>query len=213
MTPWLEPAALTARLQAGEAALFPTDTLVALGALPQHAHQIWSLKQRPPEKPLILMGADRQQLQELSGLFWPPEALQLAAQHWPGALTLVLPARGALVEQLNPGGSSLGLRVPACPMARQLLRCSGPLATTSANRSGEPAASTAEQAAAIFAQQGVPLLGPLPWPQPGGLASTVLAWEHGGWQLLRAGAVQVPGTPHNSPCTTEQRERFDRWRP
>ena len=192
MTTVLDPLALSARLQAGEAVLFPTDTLVALAALPQHAGQIWQLKQRPPDKPLILMGADLQQLQQLGGVQWPPQALELAAAHWPGALTLVLPATGPLVDQLNPGGSSLGLRVPACPMAQALLRCSGPLATTSANRSGQPAATTAAQAAACFAAQAVPLLGPEPWPAPSGQASTVLGWSGGGWQVLRAGSVSLP---------------------
>ena len=192
MTSVLDPLALSARLLAGEAVLFPTDTLVALAALPQHAGQIWQLKQRPPDKPLILMGADLQQLQQLGGVQWPPQALELAAAHWPGALTLVLPATGPLVDQLNPGGSSLGLRVPACPMAQNLLRQSGPLATTSANRSGQPAATTAAEAAACFAADAVPLLGPLPWPAPSGQASTVLAWDDGGWQVLRAGSVRLP---------------------
>jgi len=191
MTAVLEPAFLVARLQAGEAVLFPTDTLVALAALPEHAGQIWQLKQRPPDKPLILMGADLAQLQQVAGVQWPPQALQLAAQHWPGALTLVLPATGPLAAQLHPGGCSLGLRVPRCPMAQALLRLSGPLATTSANRSGEPAATTAAEANACFGAQGVPLLGPVPWPAPAGQASTVLAWQHGSWRRLRAGAVDV----------------------
>jgi L-threonylcarbamoyladenylate synthase len=191
MTSVVEPSALTARLQAGEAALFPTDTLVALAALPAYASQIWQLKQRSPDKPLILMGADLAQLQQVAGVQWPAAALALARAHWPGALTLVLPAAGPLVEQLNPGGSSIGLRVPACALAQELLRLSGPLATTSANRSGEPAATTAAAAAACFGAQGVPLLGPEPWPAPSGQASTVLAWQTGSWQVLRAGSVRV----------------------
>ena len=191
MTTFLEPAALVARLQAGAAVLFPTDTLVALAALPAHAGQIWQLKQRPPDKPLILMGANLSQLQAVAGVQWPPEALELALRHWPGALTLVLPAAGPLVQQLNPGGASLGLRVPACPLAQVLLQLSGPLATTSANRSGEPAAITAAAAASCLGAQGVPLLGPLPWPAPSALASTVVGWQAGRWQVLRAGSVRV----------------------
>ena len=192
MTTVLDAAALAAHLHAGRAAVFPTDTLVALAALPQHAGQIWQLKRRPPDKPLILMGADLDQLQQVEGVQWPSQAFELAAAHWPGALTLVLPAEGPLLEQLNPGGNSLGLRVPACSMAQQLLRLSGPLATTSANRSGEPAATTAAEAAACFAAEAVPLLGPLPWPAPSGQASTVLGWIDGTWQVLRAGSVSLP---------------------
>jgi len=103
----------------------------------------------------------------------------------------VLPAAGPLVQQLNPGGTSLGLRVPACPMAQALLQLSGPLATTSANRSGEPAASTAAEADRCLGAQGVPLLGPVPWPAPSAQASTVVGWQAGRWQLLRAGSIRV----------------------
>jgi L-threonylcarbamoyladenylate synthase len=95
------------------------------------------------------------------------------------------------VQQLNPGGASLGLRVPACSMAQGLLQLSGPLATTSANRSGEPAATTAAEAARCLGVQDVPLLGPVPWPAPSAQASTVVCWQAGRWQVLRAGSVTV----------------------
>jgi L-threonylcarbamoyladenylate synthase len=180
------------RLRGGAAALMPTDTLPALAALPAHAEQIWALKSRPTEKPLILMGADLEQLLPQLGIPWRPEWLTMAQQGWPGALTLVLPASGPVAEALNPGGGSLGLRIPACEPARELLRLSGPLATTSANPSGRPAATCAAEAAACFPQ--LPLLGPLPWAAAAGQASTVLAWTSAdSWQVLRAGAVMPPG--------------------
>ncbi len=186
--PVLDAPALAERLRSGAAALFPTDTLPALAAHPEHAPQIWRLKHRPQDKPLILMGADLEQLRGCLPLEWRAEWLELARWGWPGALTLVLPAQGPWVEALHPGGGSLGLRVPDCDAARALLRRSGPLATTSANRSGQPPATTAGEAAALFPE--LPLLGPLPWPEPSGQASTVVAWEEsGGWRLLRAGAV------------------------
>jgi L-threonylcarbamoyladenylate synthase len=187
----LPPAALAERLAAGSAALFPTDTLPALACLPRWAAQLWELKRRSPDKPLILMGASLDALEPVLGQAWQPAWRDLAAQGWPGALTLVLPAKGELVGWLNPGGSTLGLRVPACAQARELLRCTGPLATTSANRSGLPAALDAAEAAGTFPE--LPLLAPLPWPAPSGLASTVLGWsEQGGWKLLRAGAFLPP---------------------
>lgn len=183
----LSPQRLSQRLAAGSAALFPTDTLPALAAAPAHAGQIWRLKQRPADKPLILMAAELAQLLEEPGLSWRPEWLELAEAVWPGAVTLVLPATGPWAEALHPGGGSLGLRIPACGLARDLLRVSGPLATTSANRSGEPAATTAAEAAALFPS--VPQLAPLPWPAASGTASTVLAWSEVGWRVLRAGAT------------------------
>ena len=192
----LGPKDLALRLAAGEAALFPTDTLPALAARPGQAAELWRLKQRPSDKPLILMGADLEQLHGVLGGPWRQEWLAMAEQGWPGALTLVLPAQGPIPQALHPGGTSLGLRVPACPRAQELLRCSGPLATTSANPSGELAAATAEDAARMFPE--LALLGPLPWPQGGGQASTVLAWQQdgaapGGWQVLRAGALLPAG--------------------
>jgi L-threonylcarbamoyladenylate synthase len=189
----LGPAPLAGWLGSGQAALFPTDTLPALAARPDHASALWTLKQRSLEKPLILMGAEMAQLQPLLGLPWHDAWFAMAETGWPGALTLVLPAVGPTVEALHPGGSSLGLRVPACAAARELLALSGPLATTSANASGQPAAITAAEAAAAFPT--LPLLAPVPWPAAQGTASTVLAWrpESGGWQVLRRGAVLPPG--------------------
>ena len=185
------PQALAQRLQAGSAALFPTDTLPALAACPAHAGQIWRLKQRPADKPLILMAAHLEQLSEALGQPWQPEWLEVAQAVWPGAVTLVLPASSPWAEVLHPGGGSLGLRIPASDQARELLRCSGPLATTSANRSGEPAATTAAEAAALFPS--VPQLAPVPWPAAGGTASTVLAWRPEGWRVVRAGASLPSG--------------------
>lgn len=191
----LEAPAMAAHLLSGGAALLPTDTLPALAVHPDQAGQIWTRKQRPADKPLILMGADLEQLQQLLGMAWQEPWLQAARRHWPGAVTLVLPIRGPLTERLHPGGGSLGLRVPACPPMQALLRLSGPLATSSANRSGQPSALGPEQAAAQFPE--LPLLGPLPWPAASGQASSVWRWQgdlqpDDPWQVLRPGAVN-PG--------------------
>lgn len=190
-------AELAERLQGGEAALFPTDTLPALATRPDHAALLWQLKQRPRQKPVILMAAQPEALWCCLGVSVRPEWQTLAQAYWPGALTLVLPAKGAVVEQLNPGGGSLGLRIPKCRQALALLECSGALATTSANRSGEPPCLDAAQAADRF--PGVPLLGPTPWPAASGLGSTVLAWRGEGWQLLRAGGVMPADLPIPRP--------------
>lgn len=185
----LDAAALAQALAGGSAAIFPTDTLPALASRPSEAPQLWRLKNRPADKPMILMAADPTPLFAALCLPVLPEWERLAERHWPGALTLVLPARGAVAEALHPGGGTLGLRVPACPLALSLLRLTGPLATTSANPSGAPSCLTPEEASAAFPS--VPLLGPLPWPTAAGQGSTVLAWtgDDGRWQVLRSGAV------------------------
>ena len=211
----LAAAELAGRLHSGSAALFPTDTVPALAARPEAAAQLWQLKRRPARKPMILMGADAEALFAALEVPIAPQWRAMAERCWPGAVTLVLPARGRLARALHGEGSSLGLRIPACPVALELLRCSGPLATTSANRSSEPPCGTAAEAATLFPL--LPLLGPVPWPQGSGQPSTVVAWiglaenspaedgglressavavakavagEAGHWQILRAGAL------------------------
>lgn len=190
----LEPCAIAAALAQGAVALLPTDTLPALAALPAHAAGIWTLKQRPSDKPLILMGADLDQLLQDLAVPWRSEWLDQAERCWPGPVTLVLPITGAITRWLNPLGGSLGLRVPACPAIREVLRLTGPLATTSVNRSGDPAARDRVEAVGRF--PGLPALAAGAWSEGSGLASTVLAW-HGdgaasGWRTLRQGALTSP---------------------
>ena len=92
---------------------------------------------------------------------------------------------------LVAAGNSLGLRVPASTLALDLLTRSGVLATTSVNYSGEAACTTAAEVAVRFPE--LARLSPEPWPPGSGLASTVVAWRSDGWQVLRQGAVQLPG--------------------
>ncbi len=181
---------------------FPTDTVPALAALPTAADLIYAAKQRQRSKPLILMGASRSDL-------WPyvagtPQEREqwdaLADAHWPGALTLVLPASPQLPPQVNPTDpTTIGVRVPASAIARQILAQTGPLATTSVNRSGEPPLRTLADINAQFPQ--VTTLSPTELdrlcqetsdlPEGSGLPSTVAKWTGSGWQVLRQGAIML----------------------
>ncbi len=184
----LDGISLVSKLKEGSAVLFPTDTLPALAALPEHADQLWELKKRSLDKPFVLMGATTEDLFQLVKAPSLEDAWLIAENYWPGALTMVLPASGPVVDALNPGMSTIGMRIPACSLARDFLSRSGPLATTSANLSGSSPAVSAKEASNLF--PGLPLLGPVPWPVSSGNASTVIAWEASGdWQLLRKGAV------------------------
>ncbi|WP_338462662.1 L-threonylcarbamoyladenylate synthase [Synechococcus elongatus IITB7] len=179
--------------QSGQVISFPTDTLPALAVQPEQAAKIYQLKQRPPEKPLILMAAHLDQLLSyaqgtaVERVQWQA----IANQYWPGALTLVLPASDRLPAAVNPlDRSSIGLRIPDCAIARQILAETGPLATTSANRSGQPALLDPDAIAAEFPE--VAVLAEDPWPAPSGLASTVVRWQPDGqWQVLRQGSIQL----------------------
>ncbi len=179
---------LASALKRGSLALFPTDTLPALAVSAEHAKKLREIKNRPLKKPLILMGPNSEDLMNLISSSALDDVKEIAKKFWPGPLTMVVPSSDPTVEFLNPGFKTIGIRVPGCPIARDLLEESGPLATTSANLSGQPPSLNAAEAAACF--PGVPLLGPIPWPNGSGLASTVIAWEGTErWKLLRKGTV------------------------
>jgi L-threonylcarbamoyladenylate synthase len=178
---------------------FPTDTVPALAAAPSAAASLYAIKQRQPDKPLILMGADRDQLWDyVAGSAADREIWRsMMTAYWPGALTLVLPASPlvpAAMHPLQPG--TIGLRIPNHDLARAILRHTGPLATTSANLTGEPAlfdmAAIAQHFPSVLqlADAQIPAA-----PTSGsGTASTVIAWRNGDWQILRQGAVILPTT-------------------
>lgn len=200
---------LVTAVRAGELVSFPTDTVPALAAQPEAGDRIYTAKERSPDKPLILMGAS---LGDLLPYIVGSEAEldqwgAIAAQYWPGALTLVLPASDRLPAAMNPQNTgTIGLRVPDHPLARHLLTHTGPLATTSANRSGQPPLETmtaieasfpqvftlsAAAQAEIYGAIGCELP-PDDQPQGSGLPSTVARWQGGDWQVLRSGAVALP---------------------
>jgi len=180
---------LASRLKKGSLALFPTDTLPALCSYPKYSKKIWTIKKRPLNKPLILMGGRLEDLFEFVKPCAIDDALKMAKLYWPGALTIILPTRGNLSENLNLNSNSLGFRVPALRLARDLLIRTGPLATTSANISGKSPVKDALEASIQF--PGIPILSPVPWPISSGRASTIIEWNEGEWNLIRAGSVAL----------------------
>jgi len=184
-------------------ASFPTDTVPALAARPDQGDRIYTTKGRAPDKPLILMGATLDDL--LPCVSGTDEEIavwrQMAAQYWPGALTLVLPASDRLPSPMNPlQTGTLGIRVPNHPLARHILAHTGPLATTSVNRSGQPALEEIHDIATQFPEllllsQGAiaalkTQLGNFPLTASG-VPSTVIRWHPDGWDVLRQGSVQI----------------------
>ena len=187
MTDILEISELASKLKKGSLALFPTDTLPALCAYPEFSKKIWTIKKRPSNKPLILMGGCLDDLFEIVEPCAIEDGLKLAKNYWPGALTIVLPTIGNISKNLNSNSNSVGFRVPSLKLARDLLIKTGPLATTSANISGRSPVKDALEASIQF--PGIPILAPVPWPNSSGIASTVVEWREGKWNLLRSGSV------------------------
>ena len=179
---------LVNQLYCGNIILIPTDTLPGLACLPINAHKIWKIKKRSVKKPLILMAASISPLLELVNDECKRDFVNVAYKYWPGALTLVLPTLCTQTQLLNPGGSTLGFRVPNCDPTLLLLKETGPLATSSANKSGENPLKSENDLAKAFPN--FPMLAPLPWPSASGRASTVISWESiGKWKVLRQGEV------------------------
>lgn len=201
---------IVAQAQAGHLISFPTDTVAGLAAQPEQASQIFAAKQREANKPLILLGAAAADL-------WPyiqgndaqrAEWQRVADRWWPGALTLVLPASDRVPTAINPHQTgAIGIRVPNHPVAQAILARTGPLATTSVNRSGEPPLLSPEAIAATFpdvwvvdpaVEVSVAAAAARPawsevWMNPqAAVPSTVAQWtEPNQWSILRSGAVTL----------------------
>lgn len=191
--------ALVAGARTGQLVSFPTDTVPALAVRPDCSELIFAAKQRSQEKPLILMGAFPASLWPfVKGTATEMEIWQQVAQkYWPGALTLVLPASAQVPAAMNPTDpTTIGIRVPNSKIAIAILSQTGPLATTSANRSGEPPLQTMAEIEAHF--PGVLTLQSTELEADQlittGVPSTVVKWTSSGWNILRQGAIQVEGT-------------------
>jgi len=174
---------------------FPTDTVPALAAKPDQSELIFVAKRRSQDKPLILMAASAEAL-------WPyvqgsPAELnlwqQVAGCYWPGALTLVLPASEKVPAAMNSiDRTTIGVRVPNFPLALKILEQTGPLATTSANLSGQPPRLSVAEIEALFPE--VLTLVPSELPTAitaSSLPSTVAKWTGSNWEILRQGAIEL----------------------
>ena len=140
-------------LKRGEVIVFPTETFYGLGAdvfNEPAVGRIVSLKGRNPENPIPIIIGDREMLSAVV-ISVPPMAQKLMERFWPGALTLVLPAKKNLPAPLLNRDGGVGVRISSHPLATQLARELGrPLTATSANPSGKGPARTIEEAMSYF---------------------------------------------------------------
>jgi L-threonylcarbamoyladenylate synthase len=181
-------------IREGGLVVFPTETVYGLGAnaLDSRAvRKIYELKGRPPGSPLIVHVASVEQARELAAE-WPPEAERLAREYWPGPLTLVVPKKETIPDEVTAGLPTVGLRMPRHPVAQELLRAAGvPIAAPSANRFTQLSPTTAEHVREAFGAE-------TPFLLDGGacevgLESTVIAVTRDGLEVLRPGMTAVAG--------------------
>jgi L-threonylcarbamoyladenylate synthase len=170
-------------LRAGHLVAMPTDTVYGIGCRLNDADalaRLFAAKRRPPEKAVPWLVASFDEIARL-GFKGDRHAARLAERFWPGALTLVLPARG--------GDATQAFRVPDHPLTLALLASAGPLAVSSANRSGEPETLDADDVAIAFADSDEPIATLDGGRVPGGVASTVVDLSGQRPRLAREGAL------------------------
>jgi len=166
-------------LARGDLVAFPTDTVYGLAAGHDHLRKLYVAKDRPKDKRIAVLLSDASNLEASAKV--TPAARALAARFWPGPLTLVLVA---------PRRGTLAFRVPDHPVARRLIAASGGgLPVTSANRSGQPDARTAEE---VLAQlEGRIALVLDGGKTTGGVPSTIVDCTTAEPKVVREGAISA----------------------
>ena len=177
-------------IRAGELVAFPTETVYGLGANaldPAAIERIYAAKGRPATSPLIVHVASIEMARSLV-LEWPERAEKLAAKFWPGPLTLVLPKQPHVPDRLTAGLNTVGVRMPAHPIALALIREAGvPIAAPSANPFTQLSPTTAQHVRdALESHVALVLDG---GPSKVGIESTVLSLAGSDAVLLRPGMV------------------------
>jgi tRNA threonylcarbamoyl adenosine modification protein (Sua5/YciO/YrdC/YwlC family) len=174
----------------GQVVGLPTDTVYGIGVDPFNLDavaRLFELKGRPEHKPVGVLVGSIEQAMEIADI--EGAASDVAAEHWPGALTLVVTPKVVMADWVGDHQRrTIGIRVPDHAVARKLLDLTGPLAVTSANESGGREAMSDQEARDIFgARVAVYVEG----TAPGGEASTVVDTTGSHLTVLRQGPIRV----------------------
>ena len=184
-------AAAVAAARRGELVVLPTDTLYGLGcdAFKKHAvSSMFRAKGRDRNMPMVVLVGSRKTFDGLAHRM-PKRARELADAFWPGALTIVVQHAKSLQWDLGETDGTVAVRMPLHPVALEVLREVGPMAVSSANKTGQPPAVTVEQASEQLGYSARVYLdgGPCPASTP----STIVDLSGEVPRVLRAGAVDV----------------------
>jgi L-threonylcarbamoyladenylate synthase len=175
----------------GELVVLPTDTVYGIGAdafTPYAVKALLTAKGRTPQMPPPVLVGSRHTLDGLV-LTLPAVARDLVDAFWPGALTVVLEHAPSLQWDLGESGGTVAVRMPLHPVALEVLRETGPMAVSSANKTGQPPAVTAEEAREQlgYAVRVYLEAGPCPDPVP----STIVDVTGDIPRVLRDGAIPL----------------------
>ena len=176
-------------IRAGKLVAFPTETVYGLGANALDAaavERIFAAKGRPRTSPLIVHVDSLEMARGLASR-WPDAAETLALRYWPGPLTIVVPKHAAIPDVVTAGLPTVGLRVPAHPLALELIRAAGvPIAAPSANRFTELSPTSAGRVPEMLADYVLD-----GGPARVGIESTVISLVDRPL-LLRPGVIPLP---------------------
>jgi L-threonylcarbamoyladenylate synthase len=203
-------AAAVAALRRGDLVVLPTDTLYGLGCdafKKQAVSALFRAKGRGRDMPIVVMVGTRKTFDGLSYRM-PKSARALADAFWPGALTIIVEHAKSLDWDLGETNGTVAVRMPLHPVALELLREIGPMAVSSANKTGQPPAVTVEQAheqlgyaARVYLDGG---------PCPASVPSTIVDMTGEVPRVLRPGAIGVealrevlPDLQEPEPAATE----------
>ncbi|MFF5226408.1 L-threonylcarbamoyladenylate synthase [Dactylosporangium sp. NPDC000521] len=173
----------------GDLVVMPTDTVYGIGA---DAFKSWSVTALNNAKgstaPVPVLVGSRHTLDGL--VFGLPQAARdLVDAFWPGALTIVVEHAPSLQWDLGGGDGTVAVRMPLHPIALEVLRETGPMAVSSANKQGQPAAETAAEARDQLGYSVSVYLEGGPCPEP--VASTIISVTNSEHRVLRAGAIPI----------------------
>ncbi len=191
--------AVVEALLEGEVVLVPTDTVYGIAALPADAdatERLFALKGRSSTTPLAVLCADARQAASLVDPADEVGVRHCGERWWPGPLTLVCRRRPGIDLHLGEPAGTVGLRVPDHPLVRMLAERVGPLATTSANRTGQPTAITVEEA---LRSLGDGLAVAVDGGTIEGTASTVIDTTTTPWRALREGPIPAADVIGSAP--------------
>jgi L-threonylcarbamoyladenylate synthase len=179
-------------IEAGGVVALPTDTLYGLAVNPFHpgaVARVFAAKGRAAERALLLIAADVEQIEHHIGPL-SSQGQSLGSAFWPGPLTLLMRAPATLAVGVASSNGTVGVRVPAHRIARELCRvCGVPLTATSANLSGVAAPSHPDEVARSLSDR-IDLLIDA-GTTPGGPPSTIVDVSSPVPTLVRAGAISV----------------------
>lgn len=183
--------AAAAAIRRGELVVLPTDTVYGVAAdafNPSAVTALLAAKGRGRDMPTPVLVSTDAMLEAIAESI-PPTGRDLIAKHWPGALTLVLRHTAHLAWDLGDARGTVAVRMPDDPIALELISSTGPLAVSSANRTGHPAATTMLDARLqLGASVAVYLDG---GPRASAVPSTIVDLTGDAPVVLREGAISL----------------------